>query len=161
MRTQEIPCCLLKVSGLSSQTPMLPWTQQMLSGEASCVWGATMTFQSLSQTCANLKTPLLSLSFSRIPLLRSSLFIGQSLEWTNAFRREKWPVNLNSPKISLSPFWNLSLSSPHYLHSSLTSFKIEYLRGRPGGVVVKFACSASAAWGLQVQIPGVDLHTAH
>ena len=29
----------------------------------------------------------------------------------------------------------------------------------PGGVVVKFTCSASVAWGLQVQIPGADLVT--
>ena len=33
--------------------------------------------------------------------------------------------------------------------------------GQPGDIVVKFACSASAAWALQVQIPGVDLYTAH
>ena len=31
--------------------------------------------------------------------------------------------------------------------------------GRPGGVVIKFACSALAAQGLWVQIPEVDLHT--
>ena len=30
-------------------------------------------------------------------------------------------------------------------------------RGLPGGIVVKFACSASAALDLQVQIPGTDL----
>ena len=29
--------------------------------------------------------------------------------------------------------------------------------GQPGGAVVKFACSASAAWGSQVQILKVDL----
>uniref|UniRef100_A0A8C4MXA2 ALK and LTK ligand 2 n=1 Tax=Equus asinus TaxID=9793 RepID=A0A8C4MXA2_EQUAS len=29
--------------------------------------------------------------------------------------------------------------------------------GWPRGVAVKFMCSASAAWGLQVQIPGTDL----
>ena len=34
-------------------------------------------------------------------------------------------------------------------------------RGQPGGVVVKFVHSASAAWGLQVQILDVDLHTTH
>ena len=33
--------------------------------------------------------------------------------------------------------------------------------GRPGGAVVKFMCSASAARGSQVQIPDVDLHTTH
>ena len=33
--------------------------------------------------------------------------------------------------------------------------------GRPGGIVVKFAHSASADMDLQVQILGVDLHTAH
>ena len=34
------------------------------------------------------------------------------------------------------------------------------LTGRPRGVVVKFMCSALVAWGLQVQILGVDLHSA-
>ena len=29
--------------------------------------------------------------------------------------------------------------------------------GRPGGAAVKFARSASAAWGSPVQIPGVDM----
>ena len=33
--------------------------------------------------------------------------------------------------------------------------------GRPSGIVVDFACSASAARGWLVQIPGVDLRTAH
>ena len=33
--------------------------------------------------------------------------------------------------------------------------------GWPGGVVVKFACSALAVWLLRVQIRGVDLCTAH
>ena len=33
--------------------------------------------------------------------------------------------------------------------------------GRPGGIVVKFACSALAARGLQVQILGTDLFAAH
>ena len=33
--------------------------------------------------------------------------------------------------------------------------------GRPRGVVVKFACSASVAQGSQIWIPGEDLHTAH
>ena len=32
-------------------------------------------------------------------------------------------------------------------------------RGRPGGIVTEFAHSASAAWGLQAQILGADLHT--
>ena len=32
--------------------------------------------------------------------------------------------------------------------------------GWPSGVAVKFACSASAARGLQVQIPGADLRAA-
>ena len=34
-------------------------------------------------------------------------------------------------------------------------------RGGPGGVVVKFVCSALAAQGLWVQILGEDLHTTH
>ena len=33
--------------------------------------------------------------------------------------------------------------------------------GRPAGVVVQFSCSASAARGSQVWIPGIDLHTTH
>ena len=33
--------------------------------------------------------------------------------------------------------------------------------GRPSGVVVKLAHSASVAWGLQVQILGADLCTSH
>ena len=35
------------------------------------------------------------------------------------------------------------------------------LRGRPGGVVVKFTYSTSVAQGFQVQIPGADLYMAH
>ena len=34
-------------------------------------------------------------------------------------------------------------------------------RGWPGGVVFNFTCSTLMAWGLQVRIPGADLHTAH
>ena len=34
-------------------------------------------------------------------------------------------------------------------------------RGQPGGVVVKFAHSASVARGTWVWVPGTDLHTAH
>ena len=33
--------------------------------------------------------------------------------------------------------------------------------GQPGGVLVKFGHSVSAAWGSPVQIPGMDLHTTH
>ena len=33
------------------------------------------------------------------------------------------------------------------------------LRGRPGGIVVKLVGSAAAAWGLQVQILGIELCT--
>ena len=35
------------------------------------------------------------------------------------------------------------------------------LADQPGGVVVKFRHSTSAAQGLPVWIPGIDLHTAH
>ena len=39
---------------------------------------------------------------------------------------------------------------------------LEILRlwGRPTGAAVKFAHSASVAWGLPIWIPGVDLHIA-
>ena len=43
----------------------------------------------------------------------------------------------------------------------LREIKIEAGRGSPGGVVVKFTCSASAAWDLPAGIPGANLHTAH
>ena len=33
-------------------------------------------------------------------------------------------------------------------------------RGQHSGAAVKIACSASAAWGLMVQMLGVGLHTA-
>ena len=33
--------------------------------------------------------------------------------------------------------------------------------GRAGDVVVDLMCSASLDWGLQVWMPGTDLHTAH
>ena len=40
-------------------------------------------------------------------------------------------------------------------------FKNNILGDQPGGVVVKFKHSTSAAQGSQVRIPGVELHTAH
>ena len=43
-----------------------------------------------------------------------------------------------------------------------SNFKIKKNnRGQPGGVVVKFTLSASAAWGSLVWILGADLHTTH
>ena len=38
--------------------------------------------------------------------------------------------------------------------------KINFLKGQPGGVVVKFARSALVAWRSQVWTPGMDLYTA-
>ena len=43
----------------------------------------------------------------------------------------------------------------------LSMIKIPKIWGWLDGVVVKFTCSASAAWGSQVRILGMDLHTAH
>ena len=48
-----------------------------------------------------------------------------------------------------------SPESPRELHFT------KIVRGWPSDVVVKFMHFASAAWGLQVQILGMDLHTAH
>ena len=39
--------------------------------------------------------------------------------------------------------------------------KSNSIRGWPSGIVVKFVLSALAAWGLQIQILGTDLHTAY
>ena len=41
-----------------------------------------------------------------------------------------------------------------------SGFKNNY-RGWPGGVVVKFTCSALVAQSSWVLIPGPDVHTAH
>ena len=35
------------------------------------------------------------------------------------------------------------------------------IRGQPGGVMVKFMCSALVARGSRVWIPGADLHITH
>ena len=57
------------------------------------------------------------------------------------FQETRWPslVNLSKPKF----------------------FILKYFRGQPGGIVVKFAHSASVAQGSQVWILGADLHTTH
>ena len=52
--------------------------------------------------------------------------------------------------------------SAHYIKNNVL---IEFLktikyRGWPAGAVVKFARSASAAWGSPVWMPGTDLRTA-
>ena len=44
---------------------------------------------------------------------------------------------------------------------SINFLKDVHIRGRPSGVVVKFARSALAAQGSQVWIRGVDLQMAH
>ena len=35
------------------------------------------------------------------------------------------------------------------------------IKGRPGGIVVKFACSTLAAQGSRVRIPCTDLHSTY
>ena len=45
--------------------------------------------------------------------------------------------------------------------SVITTQVKKKLTGRPRGVVIKFTCSTSVARSLQIQILGVDLHTAH
>ena len=50
----------------------------------------------------------------------------------------------------------------HTIYFSLINLcHIKIFEGQPGGVVVKFMHSASAAQGLQVQILSFDLHTTH
>ena len=48
-----------------------------------------------------------------------------------------------------------------FLWNTTLVFKKSCHSGWPSGIVVKFSHSPLAAWGLQVQILGVDLHTAH
>ena len=40
-------------------------------------------------------------------------------------------------------------------------FQKFFAGGRSSGTVVKFVCTSSAAWGLWVQILGMDPHTTH
>ena len=48
------------------------------------------------------------------------------------------------------------------MYSSAKIKRIPEWERWPGGVVVKFVYPAlAAAWGLQVWIPGTDIHTAH
>ena len=47
-----------------------------------------------------------------------------------------------------------------YKSSLLKRMLRKSLEGWPDGAAVKFTYSAVAAWGLLVQIPGADLHTA-
>ena len=50
-------------------------------------------------------------------------------------------------------------ATPHLFSASVTMNSMSW--GQLGGVLVKFPYSASKAWGSQVRILGVDLHTAH
>ena len=43
---------------------------------------------------------------------------------------------------------------------TLSNYLKRMKRGQPSGIVVKFACSASAARGSPIWIPGMDLGTA-
>ena len=63
---------------------------------------------------------------------------GREESIINDFKIKKWDV---SP---CAPFHFCSTNKP-------------FLGGRPGGAVVKCACSALAAWGPLVRIPGVDM----
>ena len=56
------------------------------------------------------------------------------------------PQNLTRALLSLL-FFPLTIKSIHFL-------------GPAWGIVVKFVCSALAAWDQKVWIPGMDLHTA-
>ena len=49
------------------------------------------------------------------------------------------------------------LFSSLYLKDNYLKQKLQHCRGWPGGIVAKFVCSASVAWGSQVQILGMDL----
>ena len=51
--------------------------------------------------------------------------------------------------------------SPPLIHPSPCASYRYAAWGWPDGAVVKFACSASVAWGLPAWIPGVDLRTAY
>ena len=63
------------------------------------------------------------------------------------------------PEGALAPLGHIqSLSLPF---ATLSRKIKKQLEGSLGGVLVKFVHSASAAWGLWLQIPGMDLHTTH
>ena len=61
-----------------------------------------------------------------------------------------------------SSFPPLQAALHGHLHARLINACIRISSGsQPGGIVVKFTRSASAAWGLWVRILGTDLHTTH
>ena len=70
-----------------------------------------------------------------------------------------WGVGKKRERYSSKP------ANHHLKHFPLAQaehvIKVHRSRGWPSGIVVKFACSTSAAPGSQVQIPGTDLHTTH
>src|SRR3712207_9052226 len=62
------------------------------------------------------------------------------------------------PRSTLFPYTTLFRSAKYRFYHYLKK-KISW--GQPRGVLVKFMCSASVAWGSLVWIPGAHLHTAH
>ena len=84
-----------------------------------------------------------------------------------AQQRECWTRRQNTSASVLVQSPNRSCvalaSQITLLSLSFLPYKVDIKKGRgwPGGVVVKFVHSASAAWGLWVWMLGVDLHIAH
>ena len=74
----------------------------------------------------------------------------------------KWPW-ASKTEVSISKLtmqvWNLKEGSQTC--KGCAQIKSMNCWCRPSGEVVKFACSASAAWGSRVQILGMDLHSVH
>ena len=104
--------------------------------------------------------------------LRSCLYTVSLAVFVFVLQQQRWAVLTETiwptkPKIfAISPFIRKSLPTEalRYAWSRLRSCNKKFRWGggvQSAGVVVKFACSASVAWGSWVWIPGVDLYTTH
>ena len=99
----------------------------------------------------------LSQTFSSLGL---SVLICIKRIWINDLPKPAC-IKVIIPLVLCSPNW---CSSKNFLIHQSLYFKTEEFRkicgGWSGASVIKFTHSASTAWGLPVQIPGVDLCTA-
>ena len=74
-----------------------------------------------------------------------------------SFNVATWKFKIIRVPFVISLLYSVGLNAPE--NTNIVWIKKSKTRGQPSGIAVKFAHSASAAGGSQVQIPAVDLHT--